>query len=59
MCVIMNKEQCLLALYMSFDSVPFSWLLQFEGDAENTEESILKAKKKTKPKFYAIQYLTG
>lgn len=31
MCVTTNKEQCLLALYISLDSVPFSQLLQFEG----------------------------
>lgn len=59
MCATMNKEQCLLALYISLDSVPFSQLLQSEGDAESTEENVLKAEKKTKSKFYAIQHLTG
>lgn len=40
MCVTMNKEQCLLAFYISLDSVLFIQLFQFEGDAENTEENI-------------------
>lgn len=44
----MNKEQCLLSLYISLDCVPFSQLLQFEGGAENTEENTLKAENKTK-----------
>lgn len=55
----MNKEQCLLALYITLDSVPFSQLLQFEGDAENTEENTLKAEKKPRTKFCDVLHLTG
>lgn len=40
MCRTKNKEQSLLAFYISLDSVPFIQLFQFEGDAENTEENI-------------------
>lgn len=57
--VTMNKEQCLLALYITLDSVPFSQLLQFEGDAENTEENTLKAEKKPRTKFCDVLHLTG
>lgn len=54
MCATMKKEQCLLALYISLHCVPFSKKLQFEGDAENTEENTLKAEKNPRTKFYVI-----
>lgn len=58
MCVIMNKEQCLSALYISLDCAPFSKQLQFESDAENTKENTLKAEKCPRTKFCAIYHLT-
>lgn len=52
---ICNNEQ----RTMPISTLPFSQLLQFEGDAENTEENTLKAEKKPRTKFCDVLHLTG